>query len=76
MEITAEEFQEWKEHKITQEVLQTLKGEQQMDMEYLASGGTISKDATLTTDFLVGRIQGVNKILNIEYEEPKVDYGH
>ena len=76
MEITKEEFQAWKENKVTMTITQGLVDIQNDLKDFLGNGGTIAKDSTISTDFIVGRIQGLNEVLNIEYEEPVKDYGH
>jgi hypothetical protein len=77
LEITRQEFVDWKENKITQSIFSILQERQDMLKEFLANGGSLSKDAPKdSTAFTVGRIQGINEILNIEYEEPAQPYEH
>ena len=77
MEITKQEFQEWREHKITKVVFESLQQRSDEFKEMLANGGTLAegapKDATAIT---VGRIQGIREILLVEWEEPPQEYGH
>jgi len=75
MEITKESYNSWKENEVTEFVVNQLKELKENRTEFLARGGTLSSDAQVSTDFIVGYIQGLNEFLNIEYEEP-AEYGH
>lgn len=66
--ISREEFREWYGSKITQFVMGKLIRDRDEWVGYLANGRTIVKDADLTTEFVVGRIQGLNDFLLIKYE--------
>ena len=66
--ISREEFNSWKDNKVTQSVFQVLTQAVEQDKEYLANGGTLSKDG-YPTEYVVGRIQGLGVFLNIDYEE-------
>ena len=77
MEISKEEFQAWKDSKVTQAVLETLVQRREAFKEMLANGGTLAEDAPKgATAMTVGRIQGINEILLVEYEEPEQEYNH
>jgi len=73
-EISREEYKEWRESKVTKEVMKGLSQVQEDLKEFLSNGGTLGKDS-VSTDFIVGRIQGLNDFLNVEYEE-KSTYEH
>ena len=76
--VSKEEFLEWKESKVTQQVLAYVRAKREEMKEYLAQGGTIAPNAQLSTEALVGHLRGLDDILNIDYivEEPKGTYGH
>ena len=71
--ITKEEFKEWYNSTITQFILSKLTSERDRWMFYMANGNTIRKDSEWTTDFVVGRIQGLNDFLLVQYEEDKAE---
>lgn len=74
-QISKEEFAEWENSGVTKFVLELIKEQERMATEYLKNGGTIGPDAGFTTDRVVGRIEGWNFILNIQYEdENSYDY--
>lgn len=75
VEITKEEFLNWKENKVTQMVMQELQQVKEDLKEILGNGGSLGKDSP-ATEYFVGRIQGINEVLNIDYEEPVKSYGH
>lgn len=75
VEISKEEFSAWKDNKVTRAVMQELVAQQQEMIMYLARGATIAKDADESTDLIVGRIQGLAKCLDVEYDE-RQEYGH
>ena len=62
-----EQFEEWKSHPVTVEVLKEVDNLRDDLKEALASGTTLG-DEVLTAR-MVGNIEGLNQILNIEYEE-------
>lgn len=73
-EITKEAYSNWKDSEVTQFVHKML-GELAADRkEYLAKGGTLGENS-VTVDFIVGYIQGLNEFLNMQYEEAE-DYDH
>lgn len=80
MEITKEQFAEWRNSAVTKEVMKLIEEQRDDIVAFLANGGTLNKSATISTDFVVGRIQGLNELLNIEYEESTEEkreaYGH
>jgi ribosome assembly protein YihI (activator of Der GTPase) len=79
-EITKEEFSSWKDNKVTKAIMVGLSQRQADLKEFLANGGTMNPENGTSVDFIVGRIQGLNEILNVEYEEPAEEkrdaYGH
>lgn len=80
-QISKEEFLQWKNDRVTQQVLRDLQAIQTYWKDALANGVTISKDAELSTELVIGRIQGLQDCIGIDWdeetdiEEPKV-YGH
>lgn len=66
-----EQFKEWKEHLITQEIFKALEQTKNMDIESLVEGNTLSADPGETAQLtarIVGKIQGLNQLINISYE--------
>lgn len=80
MQITKEQFAEWRNSAVTVEVMKLIEEQRDTIVEFLANGGTLNKSSAVSTDFVVGRIQGLNELLNIEYEESPEEkrelYGH
>jgi len=77
LEVSSEEFHNWVENKITKHVVRELLGIREQAKEYLASGGSINVDAegnapTITTDRMVGRIEGLTELFNL-FSEVKED---
>lgn len=75
--ITAEQFAEWKEHPVTREIFQEIKSTIQDLKDKLAAGQTLGNLADGThglTSRTVGQIDGLGQILNISYEDEKVDF--
>lgn len=64
-----EEFEEWMQSNVTQYVRHLIQETQDNVKEFLCNGGTLNKNQPLTTDYVVGRIQGLNDFLLIKYEE-------
>lgn len=72
MEITVEQFVEWKEHPVTKEVFAKVKETKDELVEQLAEGRTIAHNADVThglTSKVIGQIEGLNQLLNIEFVE-------
>lgn len=69
--ISKEEFKEWYGNKVTQFVIAKLTAERDGFMFSLANGRTIVKDPDFTTEYAVGRIQGINDFVLIEYEDSR-----
>ena len=70
MEITAEQFAEWKEHPVTKEVFAKVKETKDELVEKLACGQTLAHNADVThglTSKVIGQIEGLNQLLNIEF---------
>lgn len=78
--ISKEEFTEWENNRVTKYIKAALTDGRTRLTEFLAGGGTLQKDATVSTDFIVGKIQGVNEFLTVVYdestEEKRDAYGH
>jgi len=68
MEIEKAEFQEWLDSKVTQFVMDELKGRKESCQESLSNGATLDMAGISSTESVVGRIQGLNDFLLIEYE--------
>ena len=74
--ITAEQFQEWKTHPVTQEILRELESIKKNIVEQIANGNTIGPDAQATHGFTnraIGQIDGLNQLLNISFSDSGVD---
>lgn len=68
MDITREQFTSWQENNVTVAVMKGLENIKEDLKEFLANGGTLPADS-VSTDFIVGRVQGLNDFLNVDYEE-------
>ena len=67
-----EQFTEWREHPITKEIFDALRETRDMDVQSLVDGGTLATDMGETAQLtarIVGKIQGINQILDIDFEE-------
>ncbi len=70
--ITNEQFQEWKANPTTIEIFEILEKTKQALQNGLANGQTLCTTADEThgsTARMVGNIEGLNQILDIEYKE-------
>jgi hypothetical protein len=81
VEISKEEFQAWIGDKITKLVVQQLVGIREQAKDYIASGATVAKDADVSTDRMVGRLEGLTELFNLfsetkEATEEAPEYGH
>ena len=81
VEISGEEFNEWANSKITKLVVNEIMAIRDNLSGYLISGATLSKDADISTDRAVGRIEGITHLFNIFTEtkeelKEKPQYGH
>lgn len=68
-----EQFEEWKEHPATQEIFDALEQTRDMDIQSLVDGNTLSADPGETAQLtarIVGKIQGLNQLINISYDAP------
>ena len=74
MEISREEWNDWKGNKVTEFLTEKLKELKDDRAAYLCNGGTLSSQS-VGTEYIVGYIQGLNEFLNTEYEE-REDYDH
>ena len=62
-----ESFYEWKSHPVTAEVLKEVGVMRDNLKETLATGATLGSE--IHTAQVVGNIEGLNQLLNIEFEE-------
>ena len=72
--ITKEAFHEWKSNPTTVEILKTLAEAREVLGEGLASGQTLCTTADEThgsTARMIGNIEGLNQLLNIEFVDEK-----
>lgn len=80
-ELTREEFNSWKEQKVTKIVAKALGELQEGLKEHLSAGGTLTdENSSNKTAFVVGRIQGLSDFLKVEFDDApeakKDDYDH
>lgn len=75
IEPSKEEFEEWKNCHVGKFVFGIIEDQKNMTAEFLENGGTCGVNAEITTDRVVGRLEGFKFLLNIQYEEKK-SYGH
>ena len=68
MEITKQEFQDWKENKVTQALMQGIGKERDAWKDHLCNGNTLSGDG-YSTELVVGIIRGLDQFLQIKYED-------
>lgn len=68
VEISGDEFRSWTENRITKEVVKQVLGIRENAKEYLAGGNTIGKDADVSTDRMVGRIEGLTELFNLFHD--------
>ena len=81
MEVTQEQFKNWTENEITKQVVKQVIDIRENLKNTLASGYTIALESDISTDRLVGRIEGISELFNLfndveEKNEEKVEYGH
>ena len=67
--LTAEEFQAWKDHRITCKVFSLLAQVRNEHAEGLALGGTLGRDSEQRTAKQVGIIEGIDKVLHMEVDD-------
>jgi len=65
IEVTALEFKEWTQNKITKKVVSDIINMQEHLKHYVATGQTLSEGAEFTTDRIVGRIEGIMELFNL-----------
>ena len=74
--ISQQEYSLWKEHPITREVVRELTRQRLHLCQALETGATVSVesvDATaLTTMRTVGKIEGIDLILNLQFEDEEI----
>lgn len=72
MQITKEQFMEWKEHPVTKEVFNEVSLLTEALTKQLTEGQTIEYDAAAThgsTNRMIGQLEGLKQLLNIYYED-------
>ena len=76
-QISREEFNTWKDDKVTQFIFSVLQERRDSFTELLTQGATLAPDG-IQTALVVGRIQSLNEVLLSEYEEPEepAQYGY
>ena len=74
--ISQQEYSQWKQHPITREVVRELTRQRLHLCQTLETGGTVaveSVDTTaLTTARCSGKIEGIDLILNLQFEDEEV----
>ena len=69
MEITQEQFEEWRDHPITQEVFRIVHLQRDQIEESLGNGATLSPESmestAIQTAKAVGNVEGLNQLLRI-----------
>ena len=73
MEMTKEEFQEWRSNKTTQKILDELREEREELINGLGRGASLGPTTGEATAHMVGYIRGLDRIVEIEYEEGEED---
>lgn len=71
MEITAEQFEEWKEHPVTKEIFKGLRDLKEDIAEQMLAGNTLGGTAEETHAFTakaIGQAQGIDQLLNIRFD--------
>ena len=81
VEISKEEFYSWTNDKITKLVVGQVLSLREQAKDYLASGATLAKDNDVSTDRMVGRLEGLLELFNLFHEvkedtEEKESYAH
>ena len=74
--MTNEAFQEWKSHPVTIEIYEKLEELKRTLEKGLGEGQTLCITADETygcTARMVGNIEGLNQLLNISYEDEKIE---
>lgn len=74
--LTKEQFAEWREHPVTKEVFAKIRELKQESIEKLVAGQTLANAADVThglTSRLIGEISGLNQLLELEFEDEKME---
>jgi len=74
MEITKEQFAEWKEHPVTKEVMEEVKNKISELTERIIDGRTIGQSAEVThglTNKIIGQIDGLSKFHDYDFYKYK-----
>ena len=77
MQITKEEFVEWKANPVTIAVFEEVRMAKDSLLQTIAEGLTLSQNADITqglTSKTIGQIEGLNQLLNISYEDAEKEY--
>ena len=81
VQISSEEFKSWTEQEVTKLVVRELLSIRDQAKDYLASGATLAKDNDISTDRMVGRLEGLTELFNLfrevkEDSKGKENYAH
>jgi hypothetical protein len=68
VEISSEQFFNWTNDPVTKLVVKEVLAIREQAKEYLASGASLAKDSDVTTDRMVGRIEGLTELFNLFHE--------
>jgi len=74
LEVTSEEFTDWIENRITVGIVEEIKTIREYLKDYLAAGKTLGDESQVSTDRVVGRIEGLTQLFQI-FSEVKEDGG-
>jgi len=67
--MTKEEYKDWAEHPVTQEMVKALEETRVGILDELGAGGTLSENTERDTARLVGNIEGLDFFLKHHYED-------
>ena len=82
VEISQELFENWTQAEVTKAVISELSLQTESLKNYLASGATIAKDADVTTERIIGRLEGIQYLFRMfteqqeNYAKQAVNYDH
>ena len=71
MEVTKEQFQAWKTNNVTEFVLEILRDQKEANLARLR--GAVASGNLAQASRYEGIIEGIEELLEIEYEDPQVD---
>lgn len=67
MEISKDEFVEWKNHPVTKEIMLLLDDKKSKIRDVLSSGEILGDNTEKAVARLVGHLEGIDDLLNIQY---------